>query len=278
MAADSPLHATYWRIAAPRGSTELSAATDRAPVDGPGWLRLEDLLRDDAAFEALVTAIAREWRTDRRDIAGAGWLSELGFALALRGAAAFLAERRVPDLAATGNAAVRLHPGGLWVEAVALESRFLCLPDDPRAGSLHAVVVTDERVLLRRLLEGFEVHQERVVERVAERCRRPRAALWRHCGDTVAEAFMWAGELLDDRVEAWSWGMRALEDAPKRLQSSCGYSHFRHAGVEQVGRVRAQCCLNYRTEDATYCFSCPLKGEDHRRRVLERRAAEEAAA
>jgi len=94
----------------------------------------------------------------------------------------------------------------------------------------------------------------------------------------VAEAFMWAGEVLGARDEAWAWGRRAVAAAPEPLGTHVGYRLFQHAGLEQVGRVRAQCCLNYRTDGAAYCFSCPLQGEEHRRAVLARTAAAEAAA
>jgi len=276
MAPDSPLHETLWRFAAPRGATSLGADTELAPTGEAGWIDLDALVDDSAAFDAIVDLVAASWSTQRRDIAGAGWLSDCAFALLLRGAVAFLGARRVPALDAPG-AAVRLDADA-WVERVALGPRFACLPGDPAAGHPQATVVDGELVLLRELLTSFEARHERTVEQVAERCRRPRAALWRHGGDTVAEAFMWAGEVVGERDAAWAWGRKALELAPPRLRSHGSFRVFRHGAYEQVGRVRAQCCLNYRTGDATYCFSCPLQGEDHRRAVLARTAAEEAAA
>jgi hypothetical protein len=272
-----PLHEVLERLDAGRGDDELRVGASALPAPaGPAWVAVDDLLVDDERFEAIVDRHAASWRTDRRDVAGAALLSDLGFALLLRGAAAFLAARRIPRLTA-GGVALRLHGDG-WVEHVALGPALACLPGDAAASAPGAEVVPDEEALLRLLLEDFDAHHEPLVERVAARCRRPRAALWRHGADTVAEAFLWAGEVLDDRAAAWAWGERAVAAAPERLRAHAGFRRFAHAGVEQVGRVRAQCCLHYRTGGATYCFSCPLKDDDHRLAMLAARAAGELAA
>lgn len=267
------IHELLNAVDAGRGETDLDVVVAAAP-EGPTWFSVDELLHDDDRFDATLERIARDWGTDRRDIAGAALLTDLGFALLVRSAATFLAGRRAPLLAET-PVAVRLHDEG-WVEEVALGPAFACLPGDPRAGDPDARPVDgDEHALLRVLLEDFEAQQASLVARVHERCRRPQAALWRHGGDTLAEAFMWAGEVLSEREHAWAWGGEAVQAGAERLRTHAGFRHFSHAGVAQVGRVRAQCCLHYRTTEASYCFSCPLKGEDHRLAVLERRAADE---
>jgi len=258
------------------GDGELDVGADLGPQDGPGWVAAAALLADPASFDALVDGFGRDSGTDRRDIAGAFLLSDLGFAVLLRSATAFLAARRVPSLAHDAIW-LRLHPEH-WVDRVAFGGAFACLPDDAAAGHPDATVVPDERALLEHLLRDFRTHQEPLVGLVHARCRRPRAALWRHSGDTVAEAFMWAGEVLGARDEAWAWGRRAVAAAPEPLGTHVGYRLFQHAGLEQVGRVRAQCCLNYRCTPSSYCFSCPLKDEAHRLRRMEERAERASAA
>jgi ferric iron reductase protein FhuF len=255
---------------------ELSAAVLARIPDEGRWLSLSALASEDDLLDAAIDRVARNWNTDRRDIAGGALVADVGFALLLRSAAAVLAARRAPAL--TGDdVAVRIHDAG-WVDLVVLGSRFACLPADPAAAAPGAEVVEDEEALLRWVLADFEAFLDPLVERVHARCRRPRRALWRHGGDVVAEAFLWAGELLGDRTAAWALGPRAVALLPSRLKTHADYRVWRAGDVEQPGRVRAQCCLHYRTPAARYCFSCPLKGDDHRVARIAGRVQEEAAA
>lgn len=274
MQATGAIHELLSEIDAQRGARGYGVAV-AAATGGPGWVGLDELLDDDRRFDATVDLVARGWGTDRSDIAGGALLADLAFSLLLRSATAFLAGRRTPLLAETGLA-VRLDGGS--VAGVALGSTFACLAGDERAGDPGARVVDgDDHALLRLLLADFEARHAPLVTRVHVRCRRPRSALWRQLGDAVAQAFLWAGEILSRREDAWAWGREAVAVGAAGLRSHAGYRHFSHAGVAQVGRVRAQCCLHHRTAAATYCFSCPLKGDDHRLAILERRAAEQLA-
>jgi hypothetical protein len=255
---------------------ELEIGIEIGRQDGPGWSSAAALLADPAAFDAVVAELARSSGTDRSDINGAFLLSDWGYAVLLRSAVAFLAARRVPVLDHAGTW-LRVDPEH-WIDRVSFAGPLACLEGDSCAGDPDARPVASEDELLAQLVTGFHAHQEPIVALVHERCRRPRAALWRHSGDTLAEAFLWAGEILDAREEAWAWGQRAVDLAPARLRTHAGYRLFDHAGLRQVGRVRAQCCLNYRCTPSSYCFSCPLQDDGHRLRRIERRAKDAAAA
>ncbi len=64
-----------------------------------------------------------------------------------------------------------------------------------------------------------------------------------------------------------------MGSAPGPLAGTAGYRLWHVDGHDAVGRVRAQCCLGYRCEAASYCFSCPLEDEAHRRAILLARHA-----
>lgn len=270
------MHDTLALWSAAAADHGLSLATDVAPRTGPAWTSASELVADDTALDELVAAFRRGWGTDRDDIAGAFWLSEQAFALLLRAAVALLAARRVPVLD-LGVASTRLRSGpGARVDRVALGPAFACLPDDPAAGHPAATVVADEHALLERLLRDAERHHTPIVALVHRRCRRPERALWRHCGDAIAESFLWAGEIVGRREEAWRWGSRAVRTAPPALRTHAGYRTFGTGPWERVGRVRAQCCLHYRTSARSYCLSCPLQDDAYRDARLAAAAAEAA--
>jgi hypothetical protein len=252
---------------------ELGIAVVEDVPAGDRWFPLEALTGDGQRLNDAVDRVATGWLTERRDIAGGALLTDVAFALLLRSAVTVLAVRRAPGLRVS-EVAVRLHDDG-WVDLVALGPRFACLPDDPMAGHEQAVVVADDEALLRWVLADYESLLSPLVDQVHARYRRPRTALWRHGGDALAEAFLWAGEVLADRQAAWEVGPRAVALAPERLGTHADYRIWRSGAVEQPGRVRAQCCLHYRTEAARYCFSCPLRDDDHRLgRLAEREPVE----
>ncbi len=211
------------------------------------WTPICALHEDDDRFEAVLALVGTTWRTDRRDIAGAGLLADVLFAVLLRAATLALRDGAVPRLRADAIA-LRLHADG-WTEEVTLGD-VASAPLDDRAS--------------RTLVRDVEKLAEPLVERVHLVCGRPRAALWRHVGDALADGVLWAGEALGERATAQAWGDRVVALAPARWRAQTGYRVWRHGDLELPGRVRTQCCLHYRTDAGTACFGCPLKDEDHR--------------
>jgi hypothetical protein len=270
---ERPIQRTFAALGRAPGPTDIDLDTDLGPGSDGTWVRAADLIADGARFDALIAVTAREWGTERADIAGAAVVSDWSFAVLVRAAACFLAARRVPAL---DHAAIWLHhhPEG-WVDRVAFGPRFACLPGDDAAAHGDATVIEGEGALLDELRESFARHQQQLVQAAQARCRRPVRALWRHASDTLAEAFMWAGEALSCRDEAWAWGTRAMAGAPVPLAGPAGYRLWLVGEREHVGRVRSQCCLNYRCADREYCFSCPLRDDEHRlQRLRESYGAE----
>jgi len=271
---DPPIRATFSSLVRPSATTELDLGTDLGPPVAAGWTRSVDLLSDEAAFGALVERTGRQWGTERADIAGAAVLSDWSFAVLLRAAACLLADRRIPALE-HDEIWLRHHPEG-WVDRVAFGPRFACLAGDAAAPHPDATVVDGEAALLDDLRSRYVAYQQDLVRAVQARCRRPGRALWRHASDTLAEAFMWAGEALSCREEAWAWGAQAMAGAAVPLAGPAGYRLWLVGEREHVGRVRSQCCLNYRCADREYCFSCPLKDDEHRLERLQESYGAEA--
>jgi hypothetical protein len=100
--------------AAPLATTlaQVSALTLDSPAVevgdlAPGWFRAADLLRPDTPYldEGLARSVARYLGAERR-VAGAFFIGYYVWYLAAAAIACYLAERRVPDLAAE-NVALR---------------------------------------------------------------------------------------------------------------------------------------------------------------------------
>lgn len=252
---------------ASRGA-EVAVGFAIGPPSDTGWTCASALLDDAEHLGHAIEATRADAGTARRDIAASLLLRDWSFGILVRTAACLLSARRIPSLRL--DEIWLLRPRGC-VEAVAFSGAFTCLPVDDAASHAEATVVADESALLACLRAEVERHHAPLVERLHQRCRRPRSALWRHVADALAEAFLWAGEALDERAPAWALGEQVMDGTRGRLAGAANYRLWHVDGHEAVGRVRAQCCLSYRCEPSTYCFSCPLKGEAHREALVRAR-------
>lgn len=267
---DVPLARTFAAVEA--GADAAYGLTTQIGLPGvDGSVVAAELLCDEAAIASLLRRTCASAGTDRRDIAGGYLHGRWGYVVLVRAVAALLVDRRVPRL---DHAAIGLHPHpGGWFDGLAFAGPFACLPGDPDAGDAAATVLPGEAALLQHLRDAFAAHQAPLVEAIHTASRRPRSALWRTSADTLADAFMHAGEALGRRAEAWEWGRAAVAGAEGRLAGTADYRVWRHAGEEEVSRIQAQCCLSYRCADAIYCFDCPLIDDAQRLAKLAERAS-----
>jgi hypothetical protein len=145
------------------------------PAAEADWVNCGRLLSDSDGFAAWRSSLAA-WLHERygdapeRTIAGyvmTWYLSVPGYLAALL----FHHERRVPSLRpehlAFRTARPRPHPESIAV----LDERFVCLPDDPAAGTPAATVVPDERALAAVLRGRFTAHAARFITAFAPTVR-----------------------------------------------------------------------------------------------------------
>ncbi len=228
------------------------------PEDEAGWVNCGRLLSDSAGFAS--------WRSSL-----AGWLDAtygaaperttggyvMTWYLAVPGylaALLFHHERRVPSLRpeqlAFRMARPRPHPESIAV----LDTRFVCLPDDPAAGTPAATVVPDERALAAVLRGRFTAHAARFIATFAPTVRFGRHTLWAAATDALDDSMLLAGRYGGDE------GAGVLDAAlllPSRLGPLTSGSTMRPCGGGWTRR-RESCCFHYLLEHGKGpCSTCP---------------------
>lgn len=261
-----PLAGTLARLA---GHRDAEMHFDGVLLDGVprGWRSAAGTLRDPRALDRLLAAVGRQYATEREDVRGSLLADAWSMAVAAPLVAAVLVDRRLP-LAAPDALALRFGADGHPGQTGFLSARFACLPGDPGGGHPTAVVLRSEDELLDRLARTCWAHLEPMVGALRDRTRRPRSGLQRCAADQLAGAFLFGGEMLGRREEAWDLGRRCLERAGA-LAVPPAFRVLRHAGRERAMRVRAGCCLLWRTPGSRGCFTCPLTRDDERLRRME---------
>lgn len=228
------------------------------PEDSDGWVRCDRLLSDTAGFAAWREDLA-EWLYEQygdapeRTTAGyvmTWYLGVPGYLAALL----FHHERRVPSLRpehlAFRTSRPRPHPDSIAV----LDERFVCLPDDPAAGSRDATVVPDEQALAAVLRGRFTAHAARFIEAFAPTVRFGRHTLWAAATDALDDSMLLAGRYGGDE------GAGVLDAAlllPARLGPLTSGSTIRPSGTGWTRR-RESCCFHYLlAQGKGECSTCP---------------------
>lgn len=234
-----------------------------------GWPAAAAFGRGEAVLDEQLAGSALQLATDRADILAARVVEAHAWGLAVRAVGTLLIGDRVPVMDPE-QTFLQISPGG-DVTGVAFTGGAHGLPGDPAAGVRTA---SGENDLLGRLHTELEAHLTPLVEALHARSGRARPALWRSCGDRLGGAFLWLGEVLGCRDEAWRRGMHCLAlDAP--LAGGAPFRIVEHAGIAEPTRNRSGCCLLYRIDTHPpneTCFTCPLTTEQERHLRLERRA------
>lgn len=262
MTPETPLAETLGRIAAlEAGGLDLSARI--GVPEGPEWTRCADLARDDALLDELLGRGGRAYETGDRAVIGALFLRGYLWKLLLPTVAAFLVDRRVPDVGAE-NTALGFDERGGATRLAFLEDRFAVLKGDPAAGAAGALVVKGENEMLTWLRTRLtEAHLPELFSALG-RCgmRRAEKALWGMVADLIAEAFGWVGPALGREVEARAFAEEMLDGTPP-IPGMANFFVVEHDGGLIPTRVRNACCLYYRVGEAT-CLTCPRNTDEER--------------
>lgn len=237
-------------------------------VDGASWCAAQELVGGGEMLAVLLDRAAHDAQTARLDIAGSWFAEAYAWTLAGRAVAALLTDRRLPRLD-VANVRMRFDDEQFWAAEVAfVRPDVLGLADDPAAASEDLQIVADADGLLRRLHEDLRDHLAGLFEVINARTRRPRRALWRGAADQLAGAFLWGGEALGRRDEAWALGERCMA-LHGELAVPPGYRVIHHAGLAEATRTRHSCCIAWRGGDKTTCFTCPLTTDADRRQRMQ---------
>lgn len=229
------------------------------PPDSHDWVNCGSLLSDTGFFDRWRASLA-EWLVDQygdapeRTTAGyvmTWYLGVPGYVAALL----FHHERRVPSLRpeqlAFRMARPRPHP-----ESIALlDRRFVCLPDDPAAGTPDATVVPDERALASVLRGRFTAHAARFVAAFAPSVRFGRHTLWAAATDALDDSMLLAGRYGGDETAGVVDGSLLL---PEHLPPLTAASTMRQDTPTTWTRRRESCCFHYLLENGKGpCSTCP---------------------
>lgn len=225
------------------------------------WVNCAHLLAEPAGFDRWRKVLA-EWLTDRYgeapDRTTAGYV--MYWYLFVPGYLASLLfhhERRVPSLRpeslAFHTAEPRPHPDAIAV----LRPNFVCLPDDPAAGTAVATVVPDEHALASVLRARYVAHAARFVRAFAPTTRFGRHTLWAVATDVLDSGLWFAGRYGGDEGAGVLDAELVLADHFAPLTSASTLQPV-YEGAERWTRRRESCCFHYLLEEGQgVCETCP---------------------
>lgn len=228
---------------------------------GPGWSTAAELYSDAPLLDDLLRRLGREHGTDVPQVTGSLFLKGYLWRVLAPVVAAFLLERRVPDLG-PGSVALRFDGRGFPAD-LAVDGTFAALPDDPDAGHPGALVLASEEDLSRYLGERFAgSHLPGLLAALRPRTRRGSGTLREMAVDAVADAFLIVGQGLGREGEAVGLAESVLA-GPSALCGTTNYFVVERDGRRETSRVRNACCLYYRLgQDA--CRTCPCAARAER--------------
>ena len=270
----TPCAPSYHRLTALTPILDVRCAPPRR---GGGWLPLADLTADPGAVRELVAhdarqGLARYGRPLRPDMAAGFGLHRLVWPVSLLFTVPWFLERRVPLL---GPDDVSLRRGPASAELTVCPEAFVCLPDDPAAGSPGARTAPDENALAARLRCSIGEFLAPVLTAFRPEVRRGPRVLWAMATDAVVEGLWYAGGLLGERERARAElsallapGERsacapgagpAPAPAPAPFTPGAGFAPPApgRTGASDTDRSRASCCLVYTVEPGEMCGGCP---------------------
>lgn len=233
------------------------------PADSTRWVNCAELLSDTAGFDSWRAELAgwlRETYGEAPDRVVNGYL--MSWYLSVPGylaALLFHHERRVPTLRPDQlffrTAQPRPHPDSIAVTG----SRFVCLPDDPAAGTSEATVVPDARALAAVLRGRFVAHAARFVAAFEPTVRFGRHTLWAAATDALDNGLWLAGRYGGDESSGVVDAALVLaeQQAPLTSPSTLRASHDED-GRTSWSRRRESCCFHYLLAAGHGpCATCP---------------------
>lgn len=277
-----PLAATLARIAALDPTFQIRLIER---LDGE-WCAATEFVADSARLDESLRRVMAPytdapWPTMTRDrhIAAALLINSYAWFVPAAAIAAYLVERRAPDLD-PANIALRLRApdeGGV-MEVGLLSGCMAVLPDDSAAAAPGVIVVPDPASLRDWLRRRLEAHLEPLIATIHQRTGFSRRAQWNLVADDCAALFLWVGQRAGDPERACAEGLAFVgaPDSPMR-KSRTGYITLHYRDRCETFRKRGGCCLYYRLPTKQNCSACPLLAEEERdRRLLELMASHHA--
>ncbi|WP_026370887.1 IucA/IucC family C-terminal-domain containing protein [Kallotenue papyrolyticum] len=272
-AADIALTATLARLE--RLAPTLGAPLIERPTDG--WMAARDWISDRRRLDDALAHIAATYRvpdwqptTRYRHVVAAFLINSYAWFLPAAAIAAYLTEKRVPDLD-PDNVVVRLRSpdeGGLF-EIGLLSSRMAVLPDDPAAGAAEATVLHDTVQLRAWLRRRIEAHMAPLIEAVHRHTGFSRRAQWNLVADDCAALFLWIGQRIGAEERACVEGRAFVGAAGSPMQASrTAYITLDVGGQRHTFRKRGGCCLYYRLPGGQHCSTCALLPAQEREQRL----------
>ncbi|MFD1704503.1 (2Fe-2S)-binding protein [Methylopila henanensis] len=287
------------RLAAALASRDLPAPLSVGPLSGE-WAPLSRLWGPDRAAMDRLLAYQRAFSTDLDEKGQSAYLvGGLAYALTVplamgvveHGVAfdlsadrvGFRLERRVMAYEGRDVPGERIH--------LRLASPGFASLDPAHDGVPGAVLLSDRAALAEHVRIALEALFAPLVEWLRGYGGLSRGALWRLVGDSVALAFLGAGEALDRVEEAKRDALGVL----KRPGSPLTNRQMRFTRFDLIDpsapdkpiasenfRVRGGCCRYYTVEGGTYCGSCvlldPAEREERMLAAFRRRLGDEACA
>lgn len=263
---DTPLAETLSRVSATGIGGFAPSALLGAP-DGRGWVVADGLFGDDGMLDDLLGRVGRSYGTDDKAAAGTLFLRGYLWRFLVPSVAAFLIDRRLPDLGAR-NVALRFDEGGRPAGLAFVGPRFAAPKADPEVGSPWAESLDGEDAMLAWMGEGLAGDHLPGLISALRRCgtRRTERALGAAAADVVAEAFLWVGTQLGREDE----GRAFAEGVPYVGTPGRGSAHYfapEQGGSYPAVRVRGVCCFYYRAGNDP-CLTCPRITDDERARRM----------
>ncbi|MGF1504755.1 MAG: hypothetical protein ACFB51_06400, partial [Anaerolineae bacterium] len=207
---------------------------------------------------------------------GAYFINMYGWYLPFTAIAAYLAERRVPNLApehvALRYSTYTWHEDGASGEAKRLDVRFLsgqfaCLPDDPAANHPDALVMPDKLALREWFRTTLEAHLAPIIEDVYAHTRLSRHAQWLLAADACALRFLLTGRMLGDEEHAKAEGIAFVKAEGSPMNNpKTGYISLQYRGHTESFRARGGCCRNNTVSETgdDYSSTCELRTPEER--------------
>jgi hypothetical protein len=228
-----------------------------------GWTNCAQLLAEPAGFDRWRKILA-EWLTmtygEAPDRTTGGYVMDWYlFVPAYVGALMFHHERRVPSLRpaalAFHTADPRPHPDGIAL----LKPNFVCLPEDPAAGTMLTTVVADEIALASVLRARYVAHANWFIRAFGPTVRFGRHTLWAAATDVLDSALWFAGRYGGNEGAGVLDAELVLDDRYEPLTSaSTMRAEHDESGHVRWTRRRESCCFHYLVKNGQgECETCP---------------------